>query len=95
MIKNIIILLLLIFFGRWCYHQLYPATWSGFFYPYGNLSDESRWRIEHGFKSLKACRDWANDQMETTEGEDDYECGKNCRSENKGYTFYICDETLD
>jgi len=80
--------IMLLFFIVGC-----KGTWTGFFYPHGNLSDETQWRIRHGLKSLEECRDWAEGQMATTDGGDDYECGKNCKLK-KDYKIYICDETV-
>lgn len=71
-------------------------VYIGFYYPdASNLFYDIQ--SKNSFNSLKACRDWVNDQIKIynqNNSDYDYECGKNCDLQN-GQKPYICEETLE
>lgn len=84
-----LLLLVLVSSVLGCESQL-EDRWQGFGYP--DRSD-LRTSIRLGeFASLNACRSTASAFL-ARNPDGDYECGRNCRFEEK-YGLYICDETL-
>ncbi len=99
--KKLIILILIIFVGRYLYiNNFRKEEWTGFFYP--NAEDLSGWiKSDRLFDSIESCRDWIDYQVDVSmlenpefyeEGGDyDYECGLNCRLKSG---MNVCEETI-
>jgi hypothetical protein len=64
--------------------------WRGFAYP--DRSDLRRSTELGEFDSLDACRSAASIALQKYSN-GDYECGRNCRFEEK-YAMHVCEETL-
>lgn len=79
-----------ILFGAGCKKDI----WRGFYYPSAfNLAKDVR---SGELTSLDQCRVWINGQRMRSgihDGDDDYECGKNCRYDSS-LDMYICEETI-
>jgi len=76
-----------LFFGWFKPAPVYTA------YFYYDTSDLDKYWTQTGLADLDACRSWVNSQIiRDVDGEYDYECGKNCRYEDK-YRSSICETT--
>jgi hypothetical protein len=61
-----------------------PRPWKGIFFPDANNTSYSS--VTKDFKTLEECRAWANKEAEDSSlsaGVWSYECGKNCKFNNK------------
>lgn len=61
-----------------------PRPWKGMFFP--DASDTSYSSVTKDFKTLDECRAWAINEAEDSSlpsGSWTYECGKNCKWNNK------------
>ena len=70
-------------------------AWRGFYYP--DRSDLTRDFRSDNLNSLEECREWVDEKrasLRILEGEDDYECGRNCKYKSD-WDMYICEETVD
>lgn len=71
-------------------------TWQGFYYPNGCLTCTEDYIFSPIFDDKVACLAWANNlERERNNPSDDFECGKNCKSQGDPEGPYICDETVD
>jgi len=61
-----------------------PRPWKGMFFP--DASNTSYSSVTKDFKTLEECRAWANNEAKDSSlsaGVWSYECGKNCKWNNK------------
>lgn len=71
-------------------------TWQGFYYPNGCLTCTDDYIFSPVFDEKAVCLAWAEDlQSQRNNPSDDFECGKNCKSQGDPDGPYICDETVD
>lgn len=101
--KKLIILILIIFVGRYLYiNHFKKEEWTGFFYP--NAEDLSEWtESSEVFKDIESCRDWVlyqrniahskNPEFYDNFGYSDYECGLNCEFRAE-YGLNVCEKTV-
>lgn len=95
--KGIFIAIVFVLMGAGCAEQEERKMWTAFYYPEGCLACEDDWIIQPMFLSYEECYDWAFDlaKERNFSGEDEFECGTNCRVDYNLGGIHRCDETYD
>lgn len=71
-------------------------TWLGFYYPDGDLVSQDKYIYSPQFDDRASCLAWAtNLQQQRKNPNDDFECGKNCKTPDYAGGLYVCEETVD
>ncbi len=74
-------------------------SWRGFYYPGGILSGPVVYSPE--YKTKEDCISWAENEWKSRSEDAEinpqnlYECGKNCKVQNKEIGLHVCEKTFD
>ncbi len=91
--------LVVIGFILWFFFGRQQDNWRGFYYPGGNISGPAIYSPE--YKTKEDCIAWGENertlrpQDSSIDPQDLYECGKNCKVQNKEIGLHVCEKTFD
>ncbi|OGC38648.1 hypothetical protein A2155_00690 [candidate division WWE3 bacterium RBG_16_52_45] len=89
-----IIFIILVILGIYFFF-IKKDTWQGVFYPNGCLVCEDQYIYSPQFEDRASCIEWGiNLEQQRSNPSDDFECGKNCKTDQSS-GLSVCEETVD
>lgn len=87
-------IILMVGFG--IYSFLQKETWQGFYYPNGCLTCTDQYIYSPQYNDRASCLSWATSlKQQRNNSNDEFECGKNCKTPDEPGGLYVCEETVD